>query len=187
MTFLIGSIFLILLLIGIFILIMKVSSRLGLRKVGIGIISFITIVVLFFPTFFIFEDLFFFKSDAKEKLEEHDIFLTDNFKMDEKSISGVMDYTLQFHLTISESDKEKIIEKFSKSPYLIIKNPDEMYDIRSKVPRKIEKDTVLYATYEEDNYWNLEYCKVLKNGYVRTWDIIQISKRKNELNFIRNE
>ncbi len=187
MTFIIVSIFIILLLIGIFILIMKVPSKLELRRVGIGIISFIIIVVLFFSTYFILEDLFFFKSDAKAKLEEHDIFLNDNFKIIEKSISGIMDYTLQFHLTISKSDKEKIIKKLSKSPYLIIKNSNEMYDIRSKTPHTIMNDTVLHATYEDENYWNLEYCKTLKNGYVRTWDIIQISKSKNELNFIRNE
>ena len=187
MTFLIVSIFLILLFIGIFFLIMKVSTKLGLRKVGIGIISFLAIGIMFFPAYFIFEDFFFFQSDAKEKLEEHDILLTDNFKMNEKSISGVMDNTLRFQLSISESDKEKIIGEFSKSPYLITKDPNEMYDIRSEIPSELKNDTIIYATYEEDNYWNLEYYKVLKNGYVRTWDIIQISKNRNELSFIRHE
>lgn len=45
----------------------------------------------------------------------------------------------------------------------------------------------MYAIYEENNYWNLQYCKVLTNGYVQTWDLIQISKNDNMINYVRNQ
>lgn len=187
MGLLVISVSLILLVVGIVILTLKVSTRLGYRKIGIGIISLILIVILFIPTSFIFENLFFVKSDINERLAEHDIFLSDSFDIESKRISGIMDYTLQFELNISRSDKEKIINKLKDSPYLIIGNQGDMFDIRSSIPSHLTKDTIAYVTYEEDNYWNLQYCKALKNGYIRTWDMIQISKNNDKLNFIRNE
>lgn len=62
-----------------------------------------------------------------------------------------------------------------------------MYDIRPKDYKTRETDTIMYAIYEENNYWNLQYCKVLTNGYVQTWDLIQISKNDNMINYVRNQ
>ena len=62
-----------------------------------------------------------------------------------------------------------------------------MSDLYSKIPDKLQKDTVLYATYETQNFWNIERIVVLKNRYMRTNDIIQISKRENCLRMTRNE
>lgn len=172
---------------GGFILFLKLPSKLKYQKIGIWVACIVFLLLLFIPAFFLFEDLFFTKSDAKAKLEEHGIFLLDKFEMDERSISGIMDYTLQFKLSISAADKSRIVRNFMQSQYLIKVNKQEMYDIRSVLNKEINNDTSLYAIYEEDNFWNLEYCKKIRNGYIQTWDIIQISKNKNELNFIRNE
>lgn len=187
MTILLVYFGLIFIAIGIIILTLKVSKRKGYKKVGIGIASMIILILLFVPTFFFFEDFFFSKSDANEILKKHGIILSDDFKFESKSISGLMDYTLQFDIQISKYDKERIIKSMANSRYRIYENPDEMYDIRSKVPKSLFRDTILYVTYEEDNYWNLQYCKVLSNGYIQTWDMIQIPKHKNRLQLIRNE
>ena len=187
MFFLVISILFILLLLGGFILILKLPSKLKYRKIGVGVACIVIVVLLFTPAFFLFEDLFFTKSDAKVKLEEHGIFLLDKFEMDKSNISGIIDYTLQFKLSISAADKSRIIRNFMQSPYLIKVNKQEMYDIRSVLNKEIKNDTSIYAIYEEDNFWNFQYCKKIRNGYIQTWDIIQISKNKNELNFIRNE
>ncbi len=143
--------------------------------------------ILFIPITFLLEDLFFTKSDAIKQLSEHNITLCDDYKLESKEISGIMDYTLQFELSISHSDKNRIIEDFKTSKYLIKKEPYEMFDIRPQQYISRNSDTVIYGIYEETNFWNLQYCKVLTNGYVQTWDIIQISKDKDKINYIRNQ
>jgi hypothetical protein len=173
--------------IGLVIWILKITQKHGYRRLGIVASVLIVIALLFIPMSFLLEDLFFTKSDAIEHLAEHDIVLQDSYKLTSKDISGIMDYTLQFDLSISESDKNRIIADFKTSKYLIEKAPIEMFDIRPKrfIPRN--SDTVMYAVYEELNFWNLQYCKVLSNGYVQTWDIIQIPKDENKIHYIRNQ
>lgn len=172
---------------GIIVLTLNVSKRLGYRKSGIGIAILMALILLSIPTSVLLQDFFFFKSDAKEILKEHGITLVDDFKLENKRISGVMDYTLQFDLQLSESDKERIIQLLEDSRWRIYGNHGDQYDVRLKVPDVLTKDTILYSTYEEGNFWNLQYCKVLSNGYIQTRDLIQISKIKNNLRFIREE
>jgi len=136
---------------------------------------------------FLLEEVFFTKSDAIKRLAEHGIVLRDSYKLKSKEISGIMDYSLQFELSISESDKNKIIDDFKISSYLINSKTYEMFDIRPKQYISRKTDTVMYAIYEETNFWNLQYCKVLTNGYVQTWDIIQIPKNENKINYIRTQ
>jgi len=166
---------------------LKVSSKLGYRKLGITIVISIALIFLLIPLNFLYDDIFFFKSDAKKKLEEHNIILNENFDLKNKSISGVMDRELQFELTISEKDKEEIIKKFKNSPYRSLNNTNEIYDIESKIKNSLKRDTILYSIYEENGFWYLEYCKILSNGYIQTRDMIQVSKNNNELYFTRKE
>ncbi|MDS1032188.1 hypothetical protein RDV77_06120 [Porphyromonadaceae sp. NP-X] len=182
------TIFLIvIILFGLIVVTLKVSKRHGYKKIGIVISIIIFLVILAIPLSFLFEDVFFSKNDAIEHLQEHGIILNDECKIISKEISGVMDYTLQFKLEISDADKKQIIQKFRESKHLI--NPDHniMYDIRPKDYKIREYDTIMYAIYEENNYWNLQYCKVLKNGYVQTWDMIQVSKNDKKIQYIRNQ
>ena len=187
MTFLLIVIFAFLILIGLILLTLKVSKRLGYKKTGIVISILIVLVTLAIPLGFLVEDIFFTKNDAIECLQEHDIVLNDDFQFINKEVSGVMDYVLQFELKISDTDKNQILKNFRQSNHLIIVDQDIMYDIRPKDYKTRETDTIMYAIYEENNYWNLQYCKVLTNGYVQTWDLIQISKNDNMINYVRNQ
>lgn len=187
MTFLLIVIFAFLILIGLILLTLKVSKRLGYKKTGIVISILIVLVTLAIPLGFLVEDMFFTKNDAIECLQEHDIVLNDDFQFINKEVSGVMDYVLQFELKISDTDKNQILKNFRQSNHLIIVDQDIMYDIRPKDYKTRETDTIMYAIYEENNYWNLQYCKVLTNGYVQTWDLIQISKNDNMINYVRNQ
>ncbi|HET6555702.1 MAG TPA: hypothetical protein VFG54_00215 [Prolixibacteraceae bacterium] len=187
MMHLVIGFFLIIVVAGIIVLTLKASKRLGYKNIGIGIIILIVLILISIPAFFFLKDFFFFKADAKDILKEHEITLVDDFKFEHKSISGIMDYTLQFDLQISKSDKERIIKLLADSRWRNHGNPDDLYDIRLKVPDVLTKDTILYSTYEKEHFWNLQSCKVLSNGYIQTWDLIQIAKNNNYLRFIREE
>jgi uncharacterized membrane protein len=173
--------------IGLIVWILKITRKHGYGKLGIVASILIAGTILFIPMTFLLEDLLFTKSDAIKQLSEHNIILRDDYKLESKEISGIMDYTLQFELSISDSDKNRIIKDFKTSKYLIKNEPHEMFDIRPRQYISRNSDTVMYAVYEETNFWNLQYCKVLTNGYVQTWDIIQIPKDKNKINYIRNQ
>ena len=110
MTFLLIVIFAFLILIGLILLTLKVSKRLGYKKTGIVISILIVLVTLAIPLGFLVEDIFFTKNDAIECLQEHDIVLNDDFQFINKEVSGVMDYVLQFELKISDTDKNQILK-----------------------------------------------------------------------------
>ena len=63
----------------------------------------------------------------------------------------------------------------------------EMFDIRANAPKPVNIDTTIYVTYEENNCWNLDYCKITRTGSIQTWDMIQFSENGYTLRFIRNE
>lgn len=124
-------------------------------------------------------------SDANEILEFHNISLNDEFELSEKKISGVMDYNLEFELLISESDKSKIVDLINRTIYeqsnLNISNVDQLLMNYQDI------DTTFYFAYEKRNTWNLEFYHKLSNGYIRTQDLIELSKETNALSFIRLE
>lgn len=187
MIILIPILIFILILVGLIVLTLKVSKRLGYKKIGYVISSIILIAFLYIPFSFAFDGFFFSKSDAKKALKDNKIELLDDFEFERKSISGIMDYILEFKILVSESDKEQILENLKSSECRVKNENHQMSDLYSKIPAKLNSDTVLYATYETQNFWNIERIVVLKNRYMRTNDIIQISKRENSLSMIRNE
>ncbi|MEQ9301461.1 MAG: hypothetical protein RIF33_22980 [Cyclobacteriaceae bacterium] len=184
MVFLLIGLLITCLILGVLGWIVWISSRLGYLKIGIGIVSTISAVLLFTTISFIYEDAFFFKSDARSTLKEHNIVLSDDFEFKRKSITGIMDHVLQFDILISPRDKDNLIQQLSTSSFRLIVDID-MYDIRSQVPQTILSDTTLYASFEDERFWNLQYCKVLANGYVQKWDVIQVSKKGNKLSLLR--
>ena len=104
MIILIPILILILILVGLIVLTLKVSKRLGYKKIGYVISTIILIAFLYIPFSFAFDGFLFSKSDAKQALKDNKIELFDDFEFERKSISGIMDYILEFKLTISRKN-----------------------------------------------------------------------------------
>ena len=130
-----------LILVGFIILTLKVSKRLGYKKIGYGISATILIVFLYLPFSFIFDGFFFSKSDAINVLRENKIELLDDFEFERKSISGIMDYILEFKIKISASDKKQILETLKTSEHKVENENFQMSDLYSKVPKILNNDT----------------------------------------------
>lgn len=158
--------------------------RLGKRKLGIWLSGTLTTGILTLFSAIIFEDKFFFRSDVKEILKEHNIELQDDFKIISNDSGGFLDYFHQFDLTISSKDKKTLIEKIVSS-HNYQDEIQEMFDLRYGKLRYSDHDTVFTANYQDESYYIYEFYKPNNQGYKPIWDRVSISKKENKLTFHR--
>ncbi|MCG8579668.1 MAG: hypothetical protein MI866_07120 [Bacteroidales bacterium] len=175
---------LILVLGGLIFLAYRIPKRIGKRKIGIVLSIILTSIILIPILTFVFEDYLFFKSDAIKSLEEHKITLLDDFKLESNEMSGIRDFYHHFELQISKADKDRLIYKILESEYYL-GSISETFDIRTGKPRYSAEDQAFVVTYQNRLSYVYEYYKPNKSGYTPTWDIISISKHKNELTYER--
>ena len=159
-------------------------KRLGKRKLGLSLSGILTVGLLTLIIATVFDDQFFFKSDAKEKLREHNIDLVEDFIIVSNESGGFMDYFHQFRLTISPNDKERLIDQIKSADNNQDKIQD-MFDLRSGKIKYSNKDTSFTANYQDEWNYIYEYYKPNKQGYTPTWDRISISKTANRLTYER--
>lgn len=171
-------------IVGLIYLAYWLPKRLGKRKLGLWLSGILTVGLLTLIVATVFEDQFFFKSDAIEKLKEHNVELIDDFKILSNESGGFMDYFHQFRLTISPADKERLIDQI-KTADNYEDEVQDMFDLRSGKIRYSDKDTSFTANYQDEWNYIYEYYKPNKQGYTPTWDRISISKTENRLNYER--
>jgi hypothetical protein len=161
-----------------------IPKRFGKRKLGIVLSIIVTLIFLAPILSFVFEDYLFFKSDVIERLKEHNLTLQDSFDLESNKISGIRDYYQRFEIQISNSDKDRLIKKFTESPFYRDSIPEE-FDFIIDKPRYSNMDEEFIVTYQDDNNYIYEYYKPNKQGYAPTWDKISISKDENQLIYER--
>lgn len=168
--------------IGIGLLFYHIPKKLGYPKVGkylTGLFGLAVIVIVFMT---VFEDQLFTKNDAKKLIEEQELKLTDEFKLENnESMWAIGDYYHTFTLTISEKDKLNVIQQIkSSNNFKEIGKPttDLLFDIedRYKGPKQTQN-------YETEKAFIREYIKPNGQGYAPTFRRIIVDKLKNELIF----
>lgn len=172
------------LIIGLIFLAYWLPKRLGVIKLGLWLSGILASVILVSFLATVFEDKLFFKTDVQEILNEHRFELKENFEIISNKSGGVMDYSHQFRITISQRDRERLIEQI-KSANNYKKETVEMFDLREGKIRYSDKDTLFIANYHD--IWNYiyEYYKPNSQGHKPTWDKIMISKTGSELIYER--
>jgi hypothetical protein len=171
-------------IVGLIYLAYWLPKRLGKRKLGLWLSGILTVGLLILIIATVFEDQFFFKSDAKEKLKEHNVELIDDFKIVSNESGGFMDYFHQFRLTISPADRERLINQI-KSADNYQDEVQDMFDLRYGKIRYSDKDMSFTANYQDERNYIYEFYKPNKQGYTPTWDRISISKTENRLTYER--
>lgn len=172
-------------LVGLIYLAYWFPKRLGKRKLGLWLSGIFIVGILTLIMATVFEDQFFFKSDAKEKLKEHNVELVDDFKIVSNESGGFMDYFHQFKLKISLTDKLRLIDQI-KSADNYQDEIQDMFDLRLGKIRHSDKITSFIANYQEEKNYIFEYYKPNKPGYTPTWVRISISKTENKLTYERS-
>lgn len=170
--------------VGIIVFVLWITKKFGRRKLGYWIVGIIVVVLLLYPASFILEDVFFSKKDMKEMLGEHDFILNDDFKVNSKSISGIRDLLYEFEITITDSDRNRLINEFLKSDYYLI-NPPDGYSIMEGKPRYSQVDTSFYVTFQNKLGFEYQYYQPNKQGYSPQLDLIRLSKENNTISFQR--
>lgn len=146
-----------------------------------GILS---VVFIGFFIAVVFEDAFFFNSDVRKKLKEHDFELHDNFRILSNESGGFTDYYHRFEIEISPLDKERIIRQITSAENFQ-KVTNENFDFLEG-KEKYSDIEIFYTANRQDNfYYIFEYYKPTKLGHSPIWDIISVSKSENKLIYER--
>lgn len=161
-----------------------IPKRFGKRKLG-SILAIIVALLLVSPIVsFFLEDYLFFKSDAIQRLKEHEVVLQDNFDLQSNKITGIGDYYHRFVLNITLDDKERLIKFFKQLPCYRDSIPEGL-NFRSNKPRYANGPVEYVVTYQNEHHYVLEYYKPNKPGHSIIWDKISIPKKGNQLIYER--
>ena len=126
--------------------------------------------------YFIFEDHFFFKYNARNLLSELKIELKDDFTIINNESGGFQDFYHIFNLKISEKDKIRLInemkinENFNSIP--VDFNTLNRYEGK-----------IIYNYYQEGKLFKIGYFKPNGENYTPTTRTITIDPISNELTF----
>lgn len=183
MDFLIIFVLVIILLFGgVIFLSFWLPKKLGFPIAGKVIGSVVSCLLLYYIIVSYYEDELFSKEDAIELLEEQNFKLNDEFKIEEnKSDWAIGDYYHILRLSISENDKQRLINQIQSSPDFkdTTNNVTELIYSQEKMPvgKKI------FQNYETKNYYTREFYEENGGNYAPTFRKVSIDKNKNELKF----
>lgn len=168
--------------IGIGLLFYSIPKKMGYPKVGKYLAGLFALAILVIVFMIIFEDQLFTKNEARKLIEEQELKLTDDFKLENnKSMWAIGDYYHTFTLTISEKDKLNAIEQ--------IKHSNNFTDIGETIKDLLFGIEDRYngpkqtQNYETENSFIREYIKPNGQGYAPTFRRIIVDKQKNEMIF----
>lgn len=170
-----------LILIGVVYLAYRIPKRMGKRKLGVILSSFLAVGFTLIVLSIVFDDYLFFKSDARDYLTEPNIVLKDDFKISSNESGGFLDYYHRFELEISENDKSRIINQIRNQNNFKDSVDNDFY-LPNKIANRSKRDT-LTANYHTDWEYKTEIFYGNGQGYTPTYKIVSISKSENKLIF----
>ncbi|WP_282134987.1 hypothetical protein [Seonamhaeicola maritimus] len=152
----------------------------GFKKVGKIVSGILILGTIYLLISILFNDYLFFKKDAQKLLSEQKIELKDDFEIIKNESVGTVDYYHRFELSISESDKKRIVTEFTTSNYFQ-DSISSYFHLPSNQDRYIgNPKTVNYLTHTE---YKSEFYKPNGKGYAPTYRIISIPINDNKLIF----
>jgi hypothetical protein len=166
---------------GLGILLYFVTKKLGYPTAAKYVTIAFGLLVLTIGFYFVFEDHFFTKNNAKALVEEQEFELNDEFKItNNKSMTAIGDYYHAFNLEISERDRLNAINK--------IKSADNFKSgigsTETLLQQAQNQDKNVTQNYETEDSYVREYLKPReKENYAPIFRRISISKTKNKLIF----
>ncbi|PHR72167.1 MAG: hypothetical protein COA67_04990 [Lutibacter sp.] len=172
----------ILFMIGILFFIYWIPKKLGYPKVGKYLSIILSIFLVLIVLFWVFQDSFFTKDQARSLLAEQDIVLKDDFKiLNNNTRLPIADYYHRFRLEISDNDKSKIIEKIKKSDGF--KRIDE--EKKDLIPNTSDyNSTKIIQNYEDSEMFVIEHFRPNHEGGASIYKRIELEKSENTLVFI---
>lgn len=158
-----------------------VPKKFGYPKTGKYLAIFFGLFVLTIILGTVFEDQFFTKNDAKELVNEQQIFLADEFDLEEnKSTFAIGDYYHTFTLKISVKDKQNAIAKIKGAKNFKLHQKESLLYLsqdRYFGPKVIQN-------YEAESSYVTEFFQPSgEKGYAPTFRRISISKTEDRLIF----
>lgn len=181
-AYIITTLILLLLVAGIIFLSYWIPKKMGYRKIGLVISGLLTVPTVLFILLIVFKDRLFFNTTVNEYLRLTDIRLNDDFTIISNSNSWSTGYH-KFELSISQADKERIIEQIKSSNEFFVDSKNDFF-----LPDKAEtlSDTTMSANYEDSLYFRQETYS-LSDGYAPSLISVSIDKKRNTLIFEQSD
>lgn len=151
-------------------------KKAGHKVAGTIVSSVLVLAFILGAIFFVFEDSFFFKSDATELLSKHNIVLQDDFEILSNTSGGFNDYSHSLKLSISDRDKRSFINQRAWTSY---NGGTDLY-LPELVEDRYEGDT-LKVNYTLDDRYIYTVYQPNGKGITPTFVTITVSKHDNIL------
>lgn len=160
-----------------------IPKRLGYPRMAKWLMWTYIVTMGFIAFTTIFEDELFSKDDALERINEQGITLKETFTIDKnESMWAIGDYYHTFTLSISENDKQQIVNLIVKDPSFK-KSADSIIDFRiDSAINRYESPRVI-QNYEDESSYVRELFEPNGKGYAPTLRRIRISKTINTLTY----
>lgn len=166
-------------------LLYSIPKKLGDPKLGKILSSIFLLFIISFTIYEIFRDEFFTKSNAKELLAEQKIILKDDFKIiNNISHSAIGDCYHTFTLSISEEDRQRIIQQIKNAENFKIKSDTTINHLLYLNNENRYFGKKIIQNYETNNDYVTEFFEPSnQEGYAPTFQRISVSKTENILTF----
>ncbi len=151
-------------------------KKAGHKKTGIVIASILALIVLVPAFLMIFESELYWKSDARNDLDEIEIGLIDDFEILENEIVGSIDYYQTTKLLISSRDRDRIIRNIETSDNY--KTIDSNMTLADQMRRQLS-DKVIWNYRLNDSFVRESYEK--KEGYVPIEIVVTLRRESDTL------
>ncbi len=169
-------------MVGILFSLYFIPMKLGYPKVGKYLVIILSVFLVLVVLFWVFQDSFFTKNQARGILAKQGIVLKDDFKvLNNKSRSPMADYYHRFRLEISDNDKNAIIEEI-KNTEGFIGLKGKKIDVRSNLRGFNVLKTI--QNFEVEDMFVKEYFRPNHEGEPSIYKKIEIEKTLNTIVYI---
>lgn len=161
-----------------------IPKKAGKKKLGFWLSGLLTLAIVLFVVANKYEDSFFFKSDVRKTLRAHNMELKDDFSILFNQSGGLKDYSHQFKLTISDSDKKRLVSQILQSENYV-NNDQPTPDLINDHSRYTDTLTSYFANYCNGPYYVHEFYLTRPKGGAPIWEQILIAVTGNELQYFK--
>ena len=157
-----------------------IPRKYGRKKLGTILSRVLAFGYILWVLSFVFEDFLFFKYNANNHLDRHNIELIDDYTIISNSNSGIRDFSHKFELLISDKDKTRIMNQIKNSEDFFTDPKNDFF-----LPNEIGRYSKKKVTANYENKWSLkrESYETFRQGYAPCFEIVSIPKDENKLIF----
>lgn len=164
------------------VIIYYILSQSRYQRTAITILSIFIILILYLFNLNTIDEIFYFKSDAKNDLMLVNLYLKDDFQIIENNVEGFPERYQKTILKISEEDKKRIISEIKNAKYFQVCEDERSlyYKMSGKSSKRIVTNYIVNGIYIKETYEQ-------NSGYVALSEFVALNENSNNIELNRIE